>query len=357
MQKENTTINGIDAQHLTIQCLTKLSERESILIIDKIEKNPAYSEAIKEQLYLCAGTAGELKKDANADTFENICKTILKRQRNKKSVLKKDYREALGLHNNMELSRIEKGEVIIKKEYIDNICNGFEENGKRCFWRNQLLYLYPSVNDFQGQQSDIEYQCLEAVCKAMLPKQYDRMYAELNELEQMQMDSVFKDTDKADLEKKHSKMGKPPYELYTIIAERVKAIDSSIAKIAEEELEITTNTWYLWRKTWMEAEQNGFADGIPKPGLSRVQMLLLAVLFDFTYFEAVLFLALGGYRFSSGEPDEKVIHYLKHKDIKSENVTDTNMQLEMKAEPRVESFEEIKNYLKEGIYDNVWRKR
>lgn len=343
MQKDNITINGIDAQHLAIQCLTKLSEREIIVITDKIEKNPVYGKELKEQLYLCAGTAGELKKDPNTGTFENICKSILKCQKHKKSVFKKEYREALGLHNNMELSRIEKGEVIIKKEYIDNICSGFEEVHYIRFWRNRLLYLYPSVDDAkeEKQKNDIEYQCLKAICKAMLPKQYEKVYAALKELEQMQLDILF-DTADAEEWKKNTKMGQPPYELYTIIAEQVKAIDSSIAKVAEEELEITVNTWYLWRKLWIEAEQNGFSDGIPKPGLSRVQMMLLAVLFDFTYFEAVLFLALGGYRFSSGEPDEKVIHYLKTKSA---------------ADSHLEKFEEIKNYLKDGIYDNVWHKR
>ena len=363
MDKNSVTVTTIDAQHLTIQCLIKLPEAEMKAFMEKIKMNPEYSQNVKEQLDLCAERAEELKKVANADEFEAMCKTMIKLQKNTTSVLKKEYMDALGLKYNPELSRLEKGKAIIKKESIDRICSGFTEESPKRFWRNQLLYLYPSVDASKWQQSDVEYQCLKAVYDELCAEQYQRICTQLTELEELQMESLFKDAeqtknaeqtenaeqikDSEETGKKEqdSKMGEPPYKLYEIIGKQAEANGISIEKLYKEELGITRTTWYdSWRKLWMEAEEKNFSDGVPEVGISRIEMMLLAVIFDFTYFETVLFLAIRGYRFSNGEPDKEVIHYLKNKD-------------EVDKKSAAKNKEEMKDYLKKGIYYKIWAKR
>lgn len=325
-------INAVDAQHLTICMLNRLSEMENIRLLEKVEKSPEYNKDIQKHLFLCAGVVEEAKLHPECyGTLESICRAILTRQKNKASVLKKDYRDALGLKNNMELSRLEKGETILKMEHVQNICGGFEEEYNRRFWENQLLYWYPSI-DASQRANEIESACLNAVYHALTKEQYDTIYAGLSELERTQLDTLFQDSPK-----ELPKMGEPPYQLYKIIGKQANDIGKSIAIIAEEELGITTNTWYIWKKKWAEAEQNSFLNGIPKLGISRVQLMMLVVLFDFTYFESVVFLALAGYRFANGEPDMRVIHYLNNKET--------------------ESAEDIKKYLKDGLFYDRWLKR
>ena len=62
-------------------------------------------------------------------------------------------------------------------------------------------------------------------------------------------------------------------------------------------------------------------------------MILLGILFGLDYPQSVYFLALSGYRYVSGEPDDAVLGYLRSS---------------------VGSREELARYLKEGIYTGKW---
>ncbi len=127
--------------------------------------------------------------------------------------------------------------------------------------------------------------------------------------------------------------GGEPDRLYPVLAWLSARQGMLIADVAAEEIGISSNTWYAWKKVWEEAERSGFQKGIPKNRLKRVHMILLGILFGLDYPQSVYFLALSGYRYVSGEPDDAVLGYLRSS---------------------VGSREELARYLKEGIHTGKW---
>lgn len=331
-------MNGVEAQHLTIRLLSLLSADEIMAVVEKIERKGCPTD-VKLQFKLCNAISGKLKKEPKCyDTLERICKDILNNQnRGTTTILKKDYRIALGLSSEMQLNRIEKGTASLRMEHIKNICDGFETERQKRFWENQLLYLYPNIVAPE-RPNETEYLCLSAVYEMLSAQQRDFVEKKLDFLEKDHIEAlrkILEKNNKGENRQENSKLGKPPYRLYAIINKNALECRKIITDIAEDELGISTNTWYSWKNAWEHAEGNKFSKGVPRSCFSRIDIMILAVLFDFTYSETVVFMALMGYRFSMGKPDEYVVKYLMKKENKD--------------------AEEMKLYLQKGKITSDWK--
>lgn len=327
----NNTISAVEAQELTIRILTAISPSIAISIMDKAYQILGSDHADeKEFLNLCIRLSSEQKTDPLCySTLESVCKAILVRQTNNQSVTKKDYRIALGLRSDMQRSRIEKGEASLTIDNIANICRNFQSKACRRFWENRLLYLYPDISTV-GREDGPELRCLEILHEAFTPAQWETAVSDLNEWDRFRINSFFS----CPLESiQEDSFGNVPDRLYDVINARASQLHMLVPDIAEREIGISANTWYTWRKLWVQAEANTFKNGIPATRLKREHIILLAVLFGMTYLESIWFMALAGYRFLKEEPDKTVIQYLTQKNM---------------------SLTDIKNYLQEGIYNGKW---
>ena len=331
-------MNGVEAQHLTIHILSLLSADEVMSVLEKIRKS-CVCEAVEEQLRLCVGISRELREDPGCyDTLDQICKSILIRS-NKKGrtkFFKKEYREALGFKYPMDLNRVEKGNSSLKLENIKEICSAFVSENRKRFWENQLLYLYPDTAA-PGRTNDMECLCAMEVYKMLNKEQRDFVNSQLDMLERKHLKELGEKLEEENSDvnvMEENKLGNPPYKLYKIINKRAEECHMLISEVAEE-IGRSVNTWYSWKNSWEEAENMNFVDGVPHIHLSRVDLMILAVLFDFTYPETVIFMALMGYRFTPKEPDPYLVQYLTGKESRK--------------------AEEIKLYLQKGKSTGQWK--
>lgn len=327
-------IGGIEAQRLTIRILTVLSSYVSTEILAKMtlqrEKRPS---GIYRQLELCIGVASELRENPHCyDGVEKICMAILRRQTNRSSISKKEYGEALGLGNRMQRLRIEKGEAHLELDKIERICEGFKDPASRRFWENQLLCLYPDASA-AGRQGDFEADALGWLREILTEMgQYEAAVGWLDALDRRRLEDLFGTSAQ---EPCAEGFGEEPGRLYSVINLLAGRRGMSIPRLAEEEMGIQVNTWYAWRKSWLKAEECGFREGVPKNRLKRAQIMMLSALFDLSYAESIYLMALSGYRYVQGEPDDEVLRSL--------------WKMQGAKEP-----DEIREYLREGIYNGKW---
>lgn len=327
-------IGGIEAQGLTIRILTALSSYLNTEILARMalhrRKIPA---ATYRHLELCVGAGSELREDPHCyDGVEKICMAILRRQTNRSCISKKEYGEALGLGNRMQRLRIEKGEAHLELDKIERVCSGFSDPGTRRFWENQLLGLYPDVSS-AGRKNVCEADALRWLGKILMELgQYEAAVNGLDALDARRMEDLFGVSAQEPCTKG---LGEEPQGLYSVINLLAGRKGMAIPRLAEEEMGVQVNTWYAWRKSWLRAEECGFLEGVPKNRLKRAQIMMLSVVFELSYPESVYFMALSGYRYVRGEPDDEVLRSLW-------------------KVPGAREADEIRKYLRDGMYNGKW---
>lgn len=331
--KGKMIISTVEAQHFIICMITGLSPDESYQIIKRVEafakRGQMEPKQFSRYMHLCVRMGSELRKNPKRyASLQAVCKTVLARQRKGKEqqIQKKDYQEALGL-NNMQRYRIEKGEAIPRMENIEKICAGFQDEITRRFWKNQFLDLYPGLASI-GSAKDIEYQCLRLVCQALERRQYENIKTRLQEAERLRIELFWEEESKQD-DRDMDQKGADG--LYGVVKQQASKQKVTIQEAAEE-IGVSMNTWFKWKHTWDCAEKEGFQK-IPQPRLKRIHIMILAAFFEMGYLEAVMLMALAGYRFVPGEPDDRAIRYFKDRDTTSE---------------------EIRKYLKDGMFRGEW---
>ncbi len=323
-------IGAVEAQQLTIRILTVLPDRISLGILNRLfGETDKVSPDTARQLELCLGMAGELRGDpARYDSLEALSMAALRRQTNRETLKKKEYEAVLGV-NRMQRGRLEKGTAALSMTQVEKLCCGFRDPVARQFWENLFLGRYPEIAD-KGREEGPAVAALEQLWELLEEGQRSAAAQLLEEGERRRLDeltgSVRWEPDKGDF-------GREPDRLYPVLASLAASRGMLIADVAAEEIGVSSNTWYAWKKAWEETERSGFREGIPKNRLKRVHMILLAVLFGLDYFQSVYLLALSGYRYVSGEPDDKVLGYLAASG---------------------DSREAVLCYLKEGLNNGRW---
>lgn len=326
----NNRISAVEAQQLTIRVLTVLPDSAGLRALERLsDRADSVSPSAARQLELCMGLAGELRGDpARYDSLEALSMAALRRQTNRESLKKKEYEAALGV-NRMQRGRLEKGTAALSMAQVKKICGGFRDPVTRQFWENLFLGRFPEIAD-RGREEGPAAAALELLW-GLLEEGQRRMAAQLlEEGERQKLDELagpaLPEPDRGDF-------GPEPDRLYPVLASLAAQRGMLIADVAAEEIGISSNTWYAWKKAWEETERSGFREGVPKNRLKRVHMILLAVLFGLDYLQSVYLLALSGYRYVSGEPDDRVLRCLRASG---------------------DSREEILLYLKEGINNGRW---
>lgn len=325
-------IGAVEAQQLTIRILTALPDSVSLGVLNRMPRQAdSASPDTVRQLELCLGLAGELRGDPDRyDGLEALSMAALRRQTNRENLKKKEYEAVLGV-NRMQRGRLEKGTAALSLEQVKRICGGFRDPVTRQFWENLFLGQYPEIADL-GREEGEALAALELLWELLEEGQRCRAAQLLGEEDKRRLEEL---TGPPPPEPDRGDFGREPDRLYPVLASLAANRGMLIADVAAEEIGISSNTWYAWKKAWEEAERSGFRDGIPRNRLKRVHMILLAVLFGLDYFQSVYLLALSGYRYASGEPDDRVLGCLRT------------------AGAGV-AREEILRYLKEGIYNGRW---
>ena len=316
-------LNECNLHQIIVEILTVISADETEYLLTEAKHSKEYDSDVGKYLLLCSQMASDLRRKPHCyDTLDLVCKAIVTRQKNKDKVYKKDYSELLGMNYPIELNRIEKKVSPLQLVNIQNICKGFQNETMRYFWENQLLSMFPYIKESESRKK-VAHVCLSVLCQALNVNLAKRINEKLSESTRSYWKLFVNETLKGKINPSINTYlelntlpsletifgPKPPYQLYTIINAQVKKTDMTIQKIAEDELGITLNTWYDWKKEWEKMELDDEAE-LPKKRLSRIRLLVLAVLFDFTYSETVVFLATAGCRFCCEEPDQTVIQYM-----------------------------------------------
>lgn len=326
-------MDAVEAQRLIIRIFMQLNPYESAEMLTRLNAEENQSAPMNgEYLMLCSGFGSELREEPDRySRVDKICTAILRRQNRGDSISKKDYGEALGLTNRMQRLRVEKGEVALDLHHITRICAGFDRPADRRFWENQLLEMYPGASS-AGRDCAVEIQSLRWLCAFLRSiNRYQAVADRLDALDRQRLRDLLSDQTEAAAGRFTDNSG----GLYATIAALADSQHILIPDLAEEEIGVQLNTWYAWRKSWMQAEKIRFREGIPRNRLKRTHVMLLAVIFKLNYLESIYLMALAGYRFVAGEPDKEVVRYLLGQ-----------------ADPM--RPDEIKSYLREGIYTGRW---
>ncbi len=323
-------ISPVEAQQLTVRILTVLPESAARDVLNGLSgRADSVLPDVVRQLELCLGLSSELRSDpARYDSLEALSMAALRRQTNREALKKQEYGAVLGV-NRMQRSRLEKGTAVLSLEQVRNLCGGFRDPVQRQFWENLFLERYPDMAD-RGREAGSAQAALELLLE-LLEEDSRRMAANL--LDGREREILSRITGPTVEKPDPQAFGGEPDRLYPVLAWLSARQGMLIADVAAEEIGISSNTWYAWKKVWEEAERGGFQKGIPKNRLKRVHMILLGILFGLDYPQSVYFLALSGYRYVSGEPDDAVLGYLRSS---------------------VGSREELARYLKEGIHTGKW---
>lgn len=328
--KNTNRIGAVEAQQLTVRILTVLPESAVRDVLNGLsDKGDSALPDTVRQLELCLGLSGELRGDPKRyDSLEALSMAALRRQTNRESLKKQEYGAVLGV-NRMQRSRLEKGTAELSLEQVRTLCCGFRDPVTRQFWENLFLGRFSEIADM-GREEGPAASALELLLE-LLEEEQCRRAAEL--LDVRERESLARLAGQAGRKPDMRDFGKEPSRLYPVLASLASGRGMLVADLAAEEIGISSNTWYAWKKAWEEAERGDFQNGVPKHRLKRVHMILLGVLFGLDYPQSVYFLALSGYRYVSGEPDDRVLQYLR---------------------ASIGSPEELERYLKEGIHTGKW---
>lgn len=326
--KWDKRISAVEAQQLTVRILTVLPESVGRDVLNRLAGcgDDVPPDTIR-QLALCIGLSSEMRSDpARYDSLEALSMAALRRQTNRESLTKQEYADALGV-NRMQRSRLEKGTAALSLEQVRRLCCGFRDPVLRLFWENLFLSRYPEIADM-GREEGSAGAALQLLLELLGADRRRKAAERLDGREREWLDqlTVGREPDIQDF-------GGEPHRLYPVLASLAARRGLLIADVAAEEIGVSSNTWYAWKKIWEEAERSGFQKGIPKNRLKRVHMILLGIVFGLDYPQSIYFLALSGYRYVSGEPDDTVLRYLRF----SEG-----------------SREEMGRYLREGINTRKW---
>lgn len=298
-------ISAVEAQQLTIRILTILPLSVSRRIVDKLlgDANSLSPDTIS-QLRLCLGISSELREDPKCyDSPEKLFEAVLRQQTSRESIRKKEYGSAMGI-NEKQRMRLISGKAKLTLEHIRKLCSGFSDPVARRFWENLLLKQHPEIADL-GRGDGPEAAALEELSGLLTWDEYDAALKRLDDWERRCLEEIA-EPDEPDL----GKFGKEPDRLYSVLKALAHGNGIVIAGLADE-IGITSNTWFFWKDRWERAEREGFQNGIPKTRLRRGHMLLLSVFLKLNYPQSVYLLALAGYRFIPGEPDDSIARYLK----------------------------------------------
>jgi len=318
-------VNAVEAQRLTVRILTVLPPAASLRLSDKLKAGALLRESVR-QLGLCAALGSELRKDPQRyDSLEKLCASALKRQTQRKDIRKKEYADAMGI-NEKRLQRLEKGDAKLTLAHIRSLCAKFEDTVERRFWENLFLEKHPDVADL-GRGDGPEAGALALLPRLLTPRQYGAALAQLDPWEQSRLEELT--CPPLNL----SGLDGNPAGLYPLLNALAHERGMTCAALSDE-AGVSANTWFAWKKHWERAEKEDFQNGVPKTRLKRAHLLLLAVLLGLSYPQSVYLLALAGYRFVQGEPDDSVVRYLDA--------------------PSPPACLRLRGYIKEGLYTGKW---
>ena len=260
-------LNPVDSQYLLIQLLRAM-DPEMLSTLSYEISSKITDPALIDFLFSCISFGNEVRKNpAYCATFDHACKTILARQRSseEKKIRKKDYLEALGWSNGVQLNRIERGAAQMKVENLLTICGGFERESDRRFWKNHLLTFFPGTLalDLTGKT---EYEGLTFVLKWLREETCQVVEQTLSEADRVKLHSL---RDDSLCSTRQDPLGAPPFRLYKTIGHLVRNTAAmTIQILVEDELQTSLVSWYDWKVKWEKAESVGFAY-LPSPRLQR----------------------------------------------------------------------------------------
>lgn len=275
-------------------------------------------------LYLsqCLLLAQEQKEDPGycAD-FDSVCKTIVRIStgKNDKKVKKLDYAVWLkkgsgeGRLSNEEINRLASGEGKLYMRSVDSLCSHIGENSpkeeqnlrrvRQCSWKNQLLLLFPSVSEKEGDPAETPLRLEQKSLERLLELLPEKVLQGLSE-----HDPEFKELYKGAAVPR--KPERTEADLYEIIMNYLHVNDLNVDDLSLDELRITRETWYNWRRAWKKGN---------KSAIPRWAMLYLAIRFDLDYLEMLQFLQLAGYRPGYSDLDVKIrLYFATRQGVKEE---------------------------------------
>lgn len=333
-----------EAQYLLIRLLqeARLTGLETVDLMRHIDGKEK-----KHLVSLCIRYVAEIEADPQRyNNMDKVCRGIIARQKLEKQdvseklksggfsheeklqklekmVMKKEYDQSMGVLTQKRI-RIEKGSTILGKEEIDSLCSGFKREGNRRFWNNILRMQFSYLISHDTDTDNYEISCICDVLNWIRKKRPD-LIDWMEEKADSEKDGETKSA-LTELERKQIKFAETGRErlhggqnIYEFVTEKVKEYYKLMDDFLDKELGISRTTWYKWRKEWQEKKEEYSENKI-----SRLQILLLAVLLNITFEELSALLTTWGYRFCyTQEIDRQVTEYL----IKNSKKTEERLSL------------------------------
>ena len=378
----NIELNSVDAQYWLIYFFSKMLPEQEMYVLNMLSRQ-RIDEKVYQYIIMCMSHAREVRRDKKyCSDLVSTCKSMTNVIRKEKNldVLKKvkqgDYLEAFGSFEvkttskegeiKTETKSLSKQQFIRFKQgsipdprFIQSLSKQFQDDVRRRFWRNWILYywtevywgnVYYSLNSRNGFYVDrkksrdiIDYvnkkksdgiECVSTKSKGIKGKIARKVKVKNGNIESKSFNMVMnllqqnnqgfiqeaiKDLPKNQQDKikvllelhsydyKTSKLGKPPYKLYEVIKHLRNQVGMSLEDLLDE-IGITQPTWYKYKNNWMQAEKTYF-QYVTKAILERYRILLIAITFKLTYMETLILLQIAGYRMGTNNQDKELMDY------------------------------------------------
>ena len=309
------SLNPVDVQRLFLLLLGKLDSSMLFGLSNRMELDPPDA-SVKAHVLRCISFANTKQQRADyCSTFEQTCKTIIARQKNKEESETRKYEvtEAMGFgaKNYEQFDRGVYGEYEMKLANIQKLCNGFALDEDKQFWKYLLLsFLSKSAYIESEREGDVVSVGLKYVLQRLPKEACDQVVKSLKDSDQELLKCL---EDSSEILPPGNRLGEPPLALYTVIEKLRKEKGMSLEKLALDVIGISeTKTFEGWKSKWDEATRSNFSY-IPRARIKRNHLLRISLAFDLNYVETTMLLQLGGYRLGSSKEDQRLIRFfLEH---------------------------------------------
>lgn len=307
-------LNSIDSQYTLIVIFELLRPEELIFFMSKLEKYRVLKDYEREYLFHCISFASQKRVDVKyCNNFEKTCKTVLEYQNNEQGISKStdfkktEYIEKMGWQNFVQLNRIENGRATMPYDNINKFCSGFTKLAEKIFWVNQLMYFFPGSYVYEDREYNMEFICLQFTISNLSEASIKFILNNMNTAQKIIFSEIYSYLQRSE----KSSLEMQQCSLYEMIGYYLKKNAITVDQLVFDELQISKQTWYKWKKSWGDAEKNGFLNE-PIPRMHRNDLLLIAVVTKMSVLNAMLLLFFAGYRMGTDMRDLDVFNYLAY---------------------------------------------
>lgn len=299
----------VEAQQITLYILLQYELAECHVLYENAKKRLEGNLPAQQQLNICLLMADELRENPKRyDDFRILVKTIIARKSglSVSKVKMVNFLQEIGFFNPNDgniYRAIEDFSRPIGADEVEMLCDGFQRNANRLFWKNQIYAFFPYMR-MENTIGGPELHCLRAVWDCVeeakkveiaevLPQYYTWFYRIL--------------------------IPEEGNELYAAIDQARAKHRISLDDIYEK-VEKDKKTWKSYATQWATYQLTGGINGFPRNCLQLEDLLHLAILLNMDYGETVHLVELAGYSFHLKFNHDKIMDYFLYESKRQQKI-------------------------------------